>query len=561
VGVADAVCLDVGAATGSENRVEVDPVGSFQPASTDMTVSADLSAAAETSGGETSGGETSGTETSAAETPADPVAVTEAVAADASVVSTLAIDGLATRAAPVRKWRVPSAIRFLNHQVSVRGLMSRVLETLLLTMTYVWISSTDQQLDPGQWSRGVLYVVTALGALQGFSMYQRNRVPLGALVGRLLVVYLVTGIALFGLATVLPVEQFGRRELAALLGISLSLSVALRLMLPGLSLALLPATRVLVVGNDRFAREVCGMLQTTDPLEGIELRGLYDTRVGRYAGWGTAPTRDARLADIVAEENIGEIVVAAAEQRGLPLGDLLALKLQGILVTDYVSFLERERRYLAIDAMRPSWLLFGGGFAHGPTRLLAKRLFDVVVSVALLTLLLPFLLIGILAIYLESGRPIFFRQDRVGVNGRIFPIFKLRSMVTDAETDGVPKWARQNDSRVTRVGRLLRKTRVDEIPQLIGIVMGDMSFVGPRPEREYFVRQLREQIPHYDLRHTIKPGLSGWAQVSYPYGASIEDARAKLRYDLYYIKNHSLLLDVLILLATVRIVVFGSGAR
>ena len=166
-----------------------------------------------------------------------------------------------------------------------------------------------------------------------------------------------------------------------------------------------------------------------------------------------------------------------------------------------------------------------------------------------------------LAIFIESGRPIFFRQERVGTGGRPITILKLRSMVLDAEGSGVPQWAQKNDSRITRVGRFIRMTRIDEIPQLISVLKGDMSFVGPRPEREYFVAQLRSQIPYYDLRHTIKPGLSGWAQVSYPYGASIDDARAKLRYDLYYIKNHSLLLDVLILLNTIRIVVFGKGAR
>lgn len=452
-------------------------------------------------------------------------------------------------------------VQFLNHFISVRGLILRLLEIALLVLTYVGINHIGPGSKAPDFIMCALFIGVLLMSLQAFAMYQRQRSPLPALIGRLVVTYLCAGIAILGLAQILPVSLPPLREFALMMAVSICISFWLRLAVPYLTHHLLPPMRILVVGKDYLARQVIGVLRSTDPLEGIVLHGVYDPRSGRFSGLGASPSRNANLADIVQDENIGEIVVATAEQRGLPLAELLRFKLSGVQVTDYADFLEREKRYLAIDSLRPSWLLFSDGFAHGPSRVIAKRLFDIVVSSGLLLLLSPFLLVAMVAIFLESGRPIFFRQDRVGFAGKNFTVLKLRSMVVDAETNGVPQWARKNDARVTRVGRLLRLTRIDEIPQLLSVLHGDMSFVGPRPEREFFVRQLRDKIPFYDLRHSVKPGLSGWAQVCYPYGASIDDARAKLRFDLYYIKNHSLLLDILILLATVRIVIFGSGAR
>jgi sugar transferase (PEP-CTERM system associated) len=404
-----------------------------------------------------------------------------------------------------------------------------------------------------------LFVLTALCVLQSFALYERHRSPIVTTLGRLSVVYALAGITFAGLLMLLPIEEISRLALLKTIAASFGVSFTLRLALPGLSAYLLPTLRVLVIGHDQLAEEVADVLRANDAMEGIEYGGAFNPRTGRYhAPDGSETTR--ALADIIENEGIGEVVLASLDQRGLPLADLLQFRMGGLLVTDYITFLEREKRYLATDAMRPSWLLFSKGFAHGPARTVAKRLFDIVVSAVLLALLSPLLVIAMAAIWLETGRPIFFRQQRVGLGGKPITILKLRSMVVDAEADG-PQWARKNDSRVTRVGKILRLTRLDEVPQLIAVLLGDMSFVGPRPEREYFVEQLRAQIPYYDLRHTIKPGLSGWAQVCYPYGASVDDARAKLRYDLYYIKNHSLLLDVLILLNTIQIVVFGKGAR
>lgn len=245
----------------------------------------------------------------------------------------------------------------------------------------------------------------------------------------------------------------------------------------------------------------------------------------------------------------------------MPVADLLDCKLKGIRVLELSSFFERENGHLQLDSLNASWMILGDGFHQGMLRDTIKRMFDVVASLILLSVTLPFMILAALAIKFESTGPVFYRQERVGQHGRPFTIFKFRSMRADAEQDGKPRWAQANDDRTTRVGRFIRKTRIDELPQIFNVFMGDMSFVGPRPERPYFVAELNQQIPYYGVRHTIKPGITGWAQVRHEYGASVEDAIEKLQYDLYYVKNHSLFLDLMILFQTVQVVLWGKGAR
>jgi sugar transferase (PEP-CTERM system associated) len=245
----------------------------------------------------------------------------------------------------------------------------------------------------------------------------------------------------------------------------------------------------------------------------------------------------------------------------LPLRQLLDCKLRGIRVLDLQSFYERECGVLRVDTMRASWLIFGDGFDQGLTRDLVKRVFDLVVALLLIVVSLPVLALAMLAVALDSGRPVFYAQERVGAGGKRFRILKLRTMRSDAEADGRPRWADVNDTRVTRVGTFLRRTRIDELPQLWNVLIGEMSFVGPRPERPYFVEQLIAQVPFYDVRHSLKPGVTGWAQVRYTYGATVEDGLEKLQYDLYYVKNHSLFLDLMILLETAQVVLLRKGAR
>ncbi len=225
------------------------------------------------------------------------------------------------------------------------------------------------------------------------------------------------------------------------------------------------------------------------------------------------------------------------------------------------SFFERETGCVQLQSLNPSWLIFSDGFDRGLLRDTSKRLFDVVVSGILLVVALPIMALTALLIKLDSRGPILYRQERIGQGGAAFDVLKFRSMRTDAEKDGKPQWAKQNDSRVTRVGRVIRLLRIDELPQIFNVLKGEMSFVGPRPERPFFVDQLSEMIPYFMYRHNVKPGITGWAQIRYSYGSSVEDAIEKLQYDLYYVKNHSFFLDLVVLFQTMQVILFHKGAR
>jgi len=269
------------------------------------------------------------------------------------------------------------------------------------------------------------------------------------------------------------------------------------------------------------------------------------------------------LADFVVRLGASEVVLALEERRNaLPLSDLLRIKTTGVHVNDLSSFLERETGRVDLDSVNPSWFIFSDGFSSG-RRLssFAKRLFDIGASFLLLVLTAPLILLAAIIVKLDSKGPAFFRQRRVGLYGQEFEIIKLRSMRQDAEVSGKAVWAAENDPRITRVGQIIRKLRIDELPQAWSVLKGEMSFVGPRPERRQFVEDLEKHMPYYAERHMVKPGITGWAQINYPYGASIEDARHKLEYDLYYAKNYTPFLDLLILLQTLRVVLWPEGAR
>ncbi|HXH14979.1 MAG TPA: TIGR03013 family XrtA/PEP-CTERM system glycosyltransferase [Sphingomonas sp.] len=279
---------------------------------------------------------------------------------------------------------------------------------------------------------------------------------------------------------------------------------------------------------------------------------------------GAMPRGDIpNLAAHIVDQNASEVVLALDERRNaLPMKDLLRVRTTGVQVSEISSFLERETGRIDLKSVNPSWLIFSDGFAS--SRMLSsvfKRAFDIVASGLLLVITLPIILLTALAIKLESKGPAFYRQRRVGLYNEGFDILKLRSMRQDAEVAGKAVWAAEDDPRITRIGRFIRKVRIDELPQTWTVLKGEMSFVGPRPERPQFVQQLEEQLPFYAERHMVKPGITGWAQINYPYGASIEDARHKLEYDLYYAKNYSPFLDMLILLQTLRVVLWPAGAR
>jgi sugar transferase (PEP-CTERM system associated) len=268
------------------------------------------------------------------------------------------------------------------------------------------------------------------------------------------------------------------------------------------------------------------------------------------------------LSDLAQAYNIEKIVVALEEKRNnFPTKELLKCRVNGIEVIDGNSFYEMLTGKLVVKAINPSWLIFSEGFRQSRTRRLIKRFADLLLAGAMLIVFLPLIVVIALLIKIDSKGPVIFSQERVGQNAKIYRIYKFRSMVEDAEKISGPIWAQDDDKRITRVGKIIRKLRMDELPQLWNILKGDMSFVGPRPEREHFVKELEELIPYYRERHTVKPGLSGWAQVSYRYGASVDDAIEKLNYDLFYIKNMSFLMDLMIVLRTIKIVLFRKGSR
>ena len=321
--------------------------------------------------------------------------------------------------------------------------------------------------------------------------------------------------------------------------------------------------RVLVFGAGEQALAVRRALDKSDP--NVQIVGFYPSPTEEAISVPAdrlLPTTKS-LTDTARSLKVDEIVVALSERRGgaMPLRELLDCKLYGVKVLDLASHFEQTLGQIRLDALRAGWLIFGDGFRQGMFRTMVKRLFDIVFATLLLILALPIMLLTAILIALEGGFPIFYRQERVGINGRLFSVVKFRSMGTDAEQDGKPRWATGNDCRVTRVGRFIRKTRIDELPQLLNVLKGDMSLVGPRPERPYFVDQLTREIPFYAVRHSVKPGVTGWAQVRYHYGASVEDSAEKLQYDLYYVKNHTLFLDLVVLFETVGVVLTGKGAQ
>jgi len=264
------------------------------------------------------------------------------------------------------------------------------------------------------------------------------------------------------------------------------------------------------------------------------------------------------------DNQVDEIVVAVDDRRKkLPMDELLDCKMEGVHIIDGSSFYERESRKVPLEMIQPSWMIFSDGFSSSSINTYIRRAFDIIASSVLLLVSWPFMLLTLFAIKIEEGlsAPLIYSQERVGLNGESFFVHKFRSMRTNAEKAGEAIWAKENDSRVTRVGEFIRKVRIDELPQIFNVLKGDMSFVGPRPERPVFVKQLSENIPYYAERHRVKPGITGWAQLCFAYGASEEDSREKLQYDLYYIKNQSLLLDLIVLIQTVEVVLFKKGSR
>lgn len=379
---------------------------------------------------------------------------------------------------------------------------------------------------------------------------------------RLIVAISLGVIGLSVLYFLIPQISFWRSNLLYAMGVSVILLIFLRILLGKTLGSQAFKRRIVVLGaGPRAAR--LKMLSKT-PGAGFAVVGYVSmSEANRVIPEAIARDAIYNLADHVVLLNASEVVLALEERRNaLPLKDLLRVKTTGVHVNEISTFLERETGRVDLDSVNPSWLIFSDGFSSGRMVSSAfKRLFDIGASLVLLILTLPIVLVTAVAIRLESKGPAFYRQRRVGLYGVGFDVIKLRSMRQDAEAGGKAVWAEKDDPRITRIGRIIRKLRVDELPQCWSVLKGEMSFVGPRPERPQFVEDLEQKLPYYAERHMVKPGITGWAQINYPYGASIEDSRQKLEYDLFYAKNYSPFLDLLILLQTIRVVLFPEGAR
>lgn len=321
--------------------------------------------------------------------------------------------------------------------------------------------------------------------------------------------------------------------------------------------------RVLILGAGEKAKQI-SRINNRYILKGFEIKGYLNVNnVSSEIDENLLIDNTQSLSAIVTQYKIDEIVIALDDRRNaMPLNDLLDCKALGVRVVDLLSFYEREQGLILLESLNLSWVVFSDGFDFSGFKPVGKRIVDMIASLGLLAIAWPFMLLTALAILLESGikAPILYRQIRVGENDKPFNVMKFRSMYTDAEKDGA-QWAKENDARVTGVGRFIRKSRIDELPQIFNVLKGEMSFVGPRPERPEFVKGFEERIPFYSERHRIKPGITGWAQLCYPYGANEQDTINKLEYDLYYVKNYSLFLDISIILGTVEVILWGKGAR
>lgn len=322
--------------------------------------------------------------------------------------------------------------------------------------------------------------------------------------------------------------------------------------------------RVLVLGVGRKAQLIESLRRASDH-RGVSIIGYLDVGGGPMLVDERKVIRiGSSLQEFVRDRAVDEIVLAVDDRRKkVPIDAILECKMRGVHIIDVMKFHERQLGMIKLDSLHPSNLVFCDGFYTALLNSASKRVFDIVVSAVLLLIALPVMAVTAIAILVESrGKgPVFYKQTRVGKDKRPFGVLKFRSMAVDAEQDGVARWAQANDGRVTAIGRLIRRARIDELPQLLNVLKGDMSFVGPRPERPEFVRELTKTIPYYEMRHHIKPGITGWAQICYPYGASESDAREKLQYDLYYLKNYSLFLDLTILIQTVQVILWAKGAR
>jgi sugar transferase (PEP-CTERM system associated) len=413
--------------------------------------------------------------------------------------------------------------------------------------------------------RALLVALVITGAMAAFGLYQSHgRHSRAHLLLRLSLSFFFGGIGLLVLFYAVPQTYVGRGPMALTLGIGFIALLSLRLAMQNLLQVDALRQRVLVFGAGNNANLINRRMRRQADRKSFVIVGFVPIPgqpvVVREEDLLASDCQS--LATLVEQLEVDEVIIAPDERRGaLPMEEMLKCVQYGVSVVDLSTFFERESGTVQLSVVDPSWLVFSGGFDYSMPRRFSKRVFDLSAALLLLAIAWPLMLLVALAVYLESGGPVLYKQVRVGERGRHFELIKFRSMRQDAEKGGVAVWASKDDDRTTRVGKFIRLTRLDELPQLFAVIRGNMSFVGPRPERPHFVDMLNDQVRYYGVRHSIKPGLTGWAQLRYPYGASVQDAEEKLKFDLFYVKNHGLVFDMMILLQTVEVVLFGRGAR
>jgi len=458
------------------------------------------------------------------------------------------------------------SIRIFRHYVQLPIILLMLLEVgMALAAFHFFSGAMAVGIPADDWVRSTVFAGVLTVSASAMGLYNpRLRARVMGLIVRLGLAALASLIVLAILTFLVPGFEITLEHFAKALVIAITGDFLLRFVFARVLSEDLFKRRVLVYGAGRQGASIASLKRRTDRI-GFNIVGFLQTESDTTAvSPDTVVPPPADLAAFCRDNDVDEIVVAMDDRRrAFPVHDLLQCRLEGIRITELLSFLERETGKVRLDVLNPSWIIFSEGFRRSSFREFFGRLLDLAAILMLLAVAWPFILLVALAIKLEDGlsAPVLYRQRRTGLKGRPFDVLKFRSMTTSAEADGVARWATAEDSRVTRVGAVIRKMRLDELPQLFNVLKGDMRFVGPRPERPEFVERLAERIPYYQERHCVKPGLTGWAQLSYPYGASEADALEKLQYDLYYIKNRSLLFDIAILVQTVEVVLFGKGAR
>ncbi len=468
-------------------------------------------------------------------------------------------------------------VRIFGHYVSIPLFLLMFAEAAV-HVEAVYLAGTLRFLDPHfhllspagdpqlLLPRALLYAMVMLGVMIAFGLYSAALYrETREYKVRFFASFPAAALAMMIIFYLVPQSLLGRGILAISLAFSLLLTMVARAVFFRVVGNEALKRRVLVLGSGSRAAEVDVLLGKLGSSAGYHLVGFIrcgDEQPGVDRSKLLAGDCKSLYA-LVQQHRVNEIVVGVRDRRNgyLSMEKLLQCRLDGVNVVDLPTFFERETGYVQLNSVSASWMVYSQGFAKNGFHKLVKRIFDIGVSAAMLFAALPIMVLAALAIWLETGRPILYRQKRTGESGRVFEILKFRSMRSDAERDGVARWAQKNDDRITRVGKFIRATRVDELPQLVNVLRGEMSFVGPRPERPPFVSDLSGKVPYYASRHSVKPGITGWAQVRYPYGSSVDDAIWKLQFDLYYVKNHSLFLDLLILVQTAHVVLFGRGAR